>query len=60
MAGKKEVKRTEEVREEIPVFTLRADRVGHLRALIAALAELGDPEAAKIIREFDLWEESHR
>jgi hypothetical protein len=46
-----------------PTFTLRADEVGHLRALMAVLEVL--PESAtvdgqRVLREFEVWEEAHR
>jgi hypothetical protein len=49
--------------DECPTFLLRADQKGHLRALMAALQELPEHEAAqglRTLREFDLWEETHR
>jgi hypothetical protein len=58
MAGKRE--KTE---ERTPVFVLRADKPGHIRALMAAAGELPDAElreALERIREFELYEEAHR
>jgi hypothetical protein len=47
----------------MPRFVLRADEVGHLRALMAVLEVL--PESAtvdgqRVLREFEIWEEEHR
>jgi hypothetical protein len=48
--------------EPVPFFLLRADRHGHLRALMAALQELPGEmsEGLRKLREFDLYEETHR
>lgn len=47
--------------ETCPTFTLRADRPGHLRALLAGYMEMEAREdvdtAVRAIREFELWEE---
>ena len=48
--------------DRAPVFVLRADRPGHIRALMALIPELPG-EAAELsrkLREFDLYEEAHR
>ncbi len=47
----------------VPTFTLRADRPGHIRALMAAAGELreGDQvDALRTLREFELHEEGER
>jgi hypothetical protein len=48
--------------EICPTFVLRADKKGHIRALMAALQELPNEQAEglRTLREFDLWEEMHR
>lgn len=46
-----------------PAFELRADKPGHLQALIWAWAYLRGEDyfrAEKVIREFYLYEEAHR
>jgi hypothetical protein len=50
-------------RAPCPTFTLRADHQGHLRALLVAINELPAEErknARSTLREFELWEETHR
>ncbi len=54
---------TDPAGDPVPFFVLRADQKGHIRALMAALGELPDHEAAAgllKLREFDLYEEMHR
>lgn len=63
--GDAEVKRkkgTEAQTADCPVFVLRADRPGHLRALMCALQELPSEMAdgLRALREFELWMEAHR
>lgn len=56
-------KTKQEVLERVPSFTLRADKRGHLRALMAAMQELPDGElreAMATLREFELFEEAAR
>ena len=53
-AIKDEIKHiVQEVSEEVPTFTLRADHAGHLRALMAALHEL--PEEERSLECADLF-----
>jgi hypothetical protein len=51
-----------EIPAGVPVFVLRADKPRHIQALMAALGELrmGQREAMRLVREFDLYEEAHR
>jgi len=53
---------TDAAGDVVPTFVLRADRKGHLRALMAALQELPQEttEGLATLREFDLYEEAHR
>jgi hypothetical protein len=62
LAGKPEQAESapEEVEVGGPVFVLRAGSKGHLRALMAAIAELPEAdqgEALRTLREFELFEE---
>ena len=46
-----------------PTFVLRADKPGHLRALMGAMPALPAEDqrtATKMLREFEFWEEAHR
>ena len=48
---------------EGPTFTLRAGQRGHLRALMGVIDEIPEeerPQARLLLREFELWEETHR
>jgi hypothetical protein len=47
------------VKKAVPTFVLRADRPGAVKALVAALAELG-VEDDQLVREFELAEERGR
>jgi len=48
---------------DVPTFALRADKPGHLRALVALICELPwdeRREAEGILRQFELYEEATR
>jgi len=50
-------------RAEGPTFTLRAGQRGHLQGLMATIDELPKeerPQARRLLREFEIWEGTHR
>jgi hypothetical protein len=57
--AKKQIGAAVEPEQKVPPrFLLRADKPGHLRALIAAAAVLGPlvPEIERAVRDFELYE----